>query len=138
MYNMDQFNLLDLDNDVLNIIGDIIGDYVKKDNNIREFNELIKKEIFNEADKLFKRSNKRYQCPDDKPSQRRVIINYFYVNGIEDMIIIDEYLTLKKLNLKNKKYSFDYIQNRKDKILDFLNKYIYNANTSIHSLSFNY
>ena len=39
---MDQFNLLDLDNDVLNII----GDYVKQDNNIREFNELIKKEIF--------------------------------------------------------------------------------------------
>ena len=36
---MDQFNLLDLDNDVLNII----GDYVKQDNNIREFNELIKK-----------------------------------------------------------------------------------------------
>ncbi len=27
MYNMDQFNLLDLDNDILNII----GDYVKKD-----------------------------------------------------------------------------------------------------------
>ena len=27
---MDQFNLLDLDNDVL----DIIGDYVKQDNNI--------------------------------------------------------------------------------------------------------
>ncbi len=36
---MDQFNLLDLDNDVLNII----GDYVKQDNNIWEFNELIKK-----------------------------------------------------------------------------------------------
>ena len=32
-------NLLDLDNDVLNII----GDYVKQDNNIREFNELIKR-----------------------------------------------------------------------------------------------
>ena len=32
-------NLLDLNNDVLNII----GDYVKQDNNIREFNELIKK-----------------------------------------------------------------------------------------------
>ncbi len=28
MYNMDQFSLLDLNNDVLNII----GDYVKKDN----------------------------------------------------------------------------------------------------------
>ena len=38
---MDQFNLLDLNNDVLNII----GDYVKQDNNIREFNELIKKDI---------------------------------------------------------------------------------------------
>ncbi len=34
MYNMDHFNLLDLDNDILNII----GDYVKADNNIREFN----------------------------------------------------------------------------------------------------
>ncbi len=44
---MDQFNLLDLDNDVLNII----GDYVKQDNNIREFNELIKKEIFDYVDK---------------------------------------------------------------------------------------
>ncbi len=31
MYNLDQFNLLDLDNDVLNII----GDYVKKDNKTR-------------------------------------------------------------------------------------------------------
>jgi hypothetical protein len=41
MYNMDQFNLLDLNNDVLNII----GDYVKQDNNIREFNELIKRNI---------------------------------------------------------------------------------------------
>ncbi len=38
MYNMDPLNLLDLNNDVL----DIIGDYVKQDNNIREFNELIK------------------------------------------------------------------------------------------------
>ncbi len=43
---MDHFNLLDLDNDVLNII----GDYVKADNNIREFNELIKKEIFDYID----------------------------------------------------------------------------------------
>ncbi len=129
---MDQLNLLDLNHDVLNII----GDYVKQDNNIREFNELIKKEIFNEADKLFKRLNKKYQYPDNKPSQRRVIIIKIYVNGIEDMIIIDEYLTLKKLILKNKKYSFGNIQDRKDKILDFLNEYIYNANMCIHSISF--
>ena len=32
-------NLLDLNNDILNII----GDYVKADNDEREFNELIKK-----------------------------------------------------------------------------------------------
>ena len=44
---MDQFNLLDLDNDVLNII----GAYVKQDNNIREFNELIKKDIFDYVNK---------------------------------------------------------------------------------------
>jgi hypothetical protein len=31
MYNMEQINLLDLDNDILNII----GDYVKKDNERR-------------------------------------------------------------------------------------------------------
>ncbi len=31
MYNMEQFSLLDLDNDIL----EIIGDYVKKDNNER-------------------------------------------------------------------------------------------------------
>ena len=31
MYNMEHFNLLDLDDDILNII----GDYVKKDNNKR-------------------------------------------------------------------------------------------------------
>ncbi len=43
---MDQLNLLDLNNDVLNII----GDYVKQDNNIREFNDLIKKEIFDYVD----------------------------------------------------------------------------------------
>jgi len=39
---MDQFNLLDLDNDVLNII----GDYVKQDNNIREFDDFNKTDIF--------------------------------------------------------------------------------------------
>ena len=44
---MKTINLLDLDNDVLNII----GDYVKKDNNIRQFNELTKKEIFDYVDK---------------------------------------------------------------------------------------
>ena len=67
-----------------------------------------------------------------------VIIIFFYVNGIEDMIIIDEYITLKKLNLKNKKYPFGNIQDRKGEILDFLNEYIYNSNMCIRSISFNY
>ena len=37
---------------------------------------------------------------------RQLIANYFYLLNIKDFKIIDEYLTLKKLNLKNKKYSF--------------------------------
>jgi len=48
-------NLLNLDNDVLNII----GGYVKQDNNIREFNELIKKEIFDYVDNEIKKINKK-------------------------------------------------------------------------------
>ena len=39
-------NLLDLNNDILNII----GRYVKADNDEREFNELIKKDIFDYVD----------------------------------------------------------------------------------------
>ena len=119
-------NLLDLDNDILNII----GGYVKKDNEER------KKEIFNKADKLFKKIKKEY--PDNKPYYRRVIIHFFYVNGIENIIIIDEYLTLKKLNLKNKKYSFDDIQNKKEEILDYLNKYINNEKKYLHISLFYY
>ncbi len=38
---MDQFNLLDLDNDILNII----GDYVKADNIERISNEKLKPDI---------------------------------------------------------------------------------------------
>ncbi len=37
---------------------------------------------------------------------RRLIANYFYLLNIKDIGIIDEYLTLKNLNLKNKKHSF--------------------------------
>ena len=41
MYTMDQFNLLDLDNDVLNII----GDYVKADNDERDFQKYLREEV---------------------------------------------------------------------------------------------
>jgi hypothetical protein len=53
-------SLLDLGDDILNII----CDYVKQDNNIREFNEITKKEIFDYVDKKMKkkkRSKRRIQ-----------------------------------------------------------------------------
>ena len=56
------------------------------------------------------------QWNDNKPAMRLFIINYFYVNNIRDIEIIDIYLTLMKLNLKRKKYSFseDCIDNLED------------------------
>ena len=48
MNNMDQFNLLDLDNDILNII----GDYVKKDKRIKE--EKFKECMLNYIDIMMK------------------------------------------------------------------------------------
>ena len=114
MYNMDQFNLLDLDNDVL----DIIGGYVKADNNIREFNELIKKEIFDYVDKKMK--TERKEARDGKyyisRSYKRELIWVYFVkfcrnhfdfeyildndNCVDITKIYNEYLTIKKLNLK--------------------------------------
>ena len=88
-------NLLDLNKDILNII----GDYVKKDN-------LERKEIFTKVDILYNILNRVGQVKRQKPIMRTLIANYFYLLNIKDFGIIDEYLTLKKLNLKNKKYSF--------------------------------
>ena len=88
-------NLLDLNNDVLNII----GDYVKKDNIDRIDN-------FEKVDILYNILNRIGQVKRQKPIMRQLIANYFYLLNIRDFKIIDEYLTLKKLNLKNKKYSF--------------------------------
>ena len=44
-----QFNLLDLNNDVLNII----GDYVKADNDERDFQKYLRGEVINNSIKLF-------------------------------------------------------------------------------------
>ena len=88
-------NLLDLDNDILNII----GDYVKKDNEYRI-------EKFKQVDVLYDILKRIGQVKRQKPIMRKLIANYFYLLNIKDFGIIDEYLTLKKLNLKNKKYSF--------------------------------
>jgi len=88
-------NLLDLNNDILNII----GDFVKKDNIDRIDN-------FEKVDILYNILNRIGQVKRQKPIMRQLIANYFYLLNIKDFKIIDEYLTLKKLNLKNKKYSF--------------------------------
>ena len=88
-------NLLDLNNDVLNII----GDYVKKDN-------IDRIDHFEKVDILYNILNRIGQVKRQKPIMRQLIANYFYLLNIKDFKIIDEYLTLKKLNLKNKKYSF--------------------------------
>ena len=92
---INNINLLDLNNDILNII----GDYVKKDNIDRIDN-------FEKVDILYNILNRIGQVKRQKPIMRQLIANYFYLLNIKDFKIIDEYLTLKKLNLKNKKYSF--------------------------------
>ena len=106
---METINLLDLNNDILNII----GDYVKQDNIKREY--IVVHEIGKNSINLFK-IIKKSQWNDNKPAMRLFIINYFYVNNIRDIEIIDIYLTLMKLNLKRKKYSFseDCIDNLED------------------------
>jgi hypothetical protein len=88
-------NLLDLNNDILNII----GDYVKKDN-------IDRIDHFEKVDILYNILNRIGQVKRQKPIMRQLIANYFYLLNIKDFKIIDEYLTLKKLNLKNKKYCF--------------------------------
>ena len=99
---METINLLDLNNDILNII----GDYVKKDNHDREFQEYMRmRKIETNAINLFK-IIKKARWNDDKPFTRHLIVNYLYVNNIRDIETIDMYLTLMKLNLKQKKYTF--------------------------------
>ena len=98
---MDQFNLLDLNNDVL----DIIGDYVKKDNIERDFQYYMVDEIGKNSIKLFKIIKKSI-WNFNKPAMRHFIINFFYVNNIRDIETIHLCLTLMKLNLKRKKYTF--------------------------------
>ena len=105
---MDQFNLLDFDNDVLNII----GDYVKKDNHIRmeqtkkekyykRKDEESKKWIFKYVDEKVKGSKRDFDIKD-KPSVIIFVYHFFGDCGIgrRENAMIEEYLTLKKLNLK--------------------------------------
>ncbi len=114
---MENMNLLDLDNDVLNII----GDYVKQDNKIRQFSEVTKKEIFDYVDKKMKikRKEAKEEFNHISRSYTRYLIwqcfaefcyysfdvLYLGDHDYHDKYVkfYNEYLTLKKMNLKEKK-----------------------------------
>ena len=81
-------NLLDLNNDILNVI----GDYVKNDNADR-MKKLIK-ENFKQVDISYNILKRIGQVK--KNFFRRLIVNYFHLLNIKDFKIIDEYLTLKR------------------------------------------
>ena len=104
-------NLLDLDDDILNII----GDYVKKDNLEKERMIKFKQDAFEhlnvqlKEDRKFSRKNNSYMSRHDTRTQLRWYFKSFmrqYFDNIDDdkateaMKIFNEYLTLKKLNLK--------------------------------------
>ena len=87
-------NLLDLNNDILNII----GDYVTKDNIEREEKERAFEFVDNELKCLRKDKSMKYPS---RPNLRKFIYFTFSLIQIKNDEIINEYLTLKKLNLKN-------------------------------------
>jgi len=111
---MEKINLLDLDYDILNII----GDYVKKDNFDRmekERMEKFKQDVFEylniqlKEDRKFSRKHNSYMSRHDTRIQLWQYLKSFarqHFDNIEDdkcneiMKIFNEYLTLKKLNLK--------------------------------------
>ena len=149
---MGNMNLLDLDNDILNII----GDYVKKDNleeklrgaeqvvngkkirfnqlnerywfapiddinkltndNIKEYlydyldSEFIEIKKYAKINKIKLNNVDRRTCFCILVKRCRMIFNHLKVklNMEDENNFLDEYLTLKKLNLKSKKYSFNY------------------------------
>ena len=81
MYNMDQFNLLDLNNDVL----DIIGDYVKKNNHDR-MEELFKKRMtmYNYTIHAFTRILKIDYGIKNKKALNKYIMDFYYKIDVED------------------------------------------------------
>ena len=108
---MENINLLDMNNDFLNII----GDYVKKDNLEKERMIKFKQDAFEhlniqlKEDRKFSRKNNSYMSRHDTRTQLWWYFKSFerqHFDNIDDdkaneiMKIFNEYLTLKKLNLK--------------------------------------
>ena len=81
---MENMNLLDLGDDILNII----GDYVKADNDERDFQYYMVDEICKNSIKLFK-IIKKSRWNDNKPAMRHIIVNFFMsiILGILKLLI---------------------------------------------------
>ena len=89
-------NLLDLNNDILSFI----GDYVKKDNIEREKLERAVKFVDNELKCL--RKDKSIKYPSRPNLRKFIYLTFYLIIQIKNEEIINEYLTLKKLNLKKR------------------------------------
>ena len=90
------FNLLDLDNDILNII----GGFVKKDNKIRERDELMdRKQIINEKTIQFRNFNSSKICRsvNTKEDMKEYIFDYFNMEFSD----IKTYASNAKIRLSN-------------------------------------
>jgi hypothetical protein len=94
MYYMDQFNLLDLDNDVLNII----GDYVKKDN-------------LDRMHKINKKYAKLYERLDTEKESERTLNLKDEERGKYTITVQETYKHFNRLNdlIENKYYDNDII-----------------------------
>jgi hypothetical protein len=72
---------------------------------MRDFQKYLMEEVKENSIKLFE-ILKKAKWNDDKLSMRHLIVNYLYANNIWDIETIDTFLTLMKLNLKRKNYTF--------------------------------
>ena len=118
---MDQFNLLDLDNDILNII----GDYVKEDNR-RSREEKFKQDMFNYIDIMMKieRKDARKRKFYISRSDTRYLIREFVVTFCR-IHFAREYLIDKDLTNKDKDDEVNKIyKNKYDEINEIYNAYL--------------
>ena len=111
---MENMNLLDLDDDILNII----GNYIKEDNIERISNEKLKQDLFDYVDTKMKEERKRhrelygtYHMKRDHARYKIWLhfdglyknlfgLKYFNDNYIEIKITYNKYLKSKNLYLK--------------------------------------
>ena len=117
-------NLLDLDNDILNII----GDFVKKDNEEREIDELMdRKQIINEKTIQFRNFHSSEICisVNTKEAIKEYIFDYFNMEFPD----IKTYASNAKIRLSNddKRKCFWILFKRCKLIID-RNKVYYNIN----------